>query len=334
MLVVSSGAVGMGSMVLRLEQKSQSIAMQQACASIGQPLLMQAYRSAFLGCGLVIAQILLTRDQFNKRKSFNNLKTTVEKLLKLGTVPIFNENDSISTAEISPVGGGLGGGSEGEGGGEGFGDNDQLSALVASKINADLLVLLSDVDGLHDSDPRINPGAKRISYVKQLGQEHLEAAGGRGSRFASGGMESKLKAVRIAGDAGCPVVLAQGRHERIIGRICRGDDVGTFFEAAQPMRNRQRWIKNADAQGSITVDEGALAAILKKGSLLPRGVISVGGVFQQGAVVLVNDQVKLVTAFNSSELGKISGKRSAEVRAILGENSPEIIARPDDMVIL
>ncbi len=317
-LLVSSGAIGMGSMTLKLTQKSQSIAMRQACASIGQPLLMQAYRNAFLDCGIVTAQILLTRDQFNNRRSFNNLKTTVEKLLKLGVVPIVNENDTVSTEEI----------------GRSFGDNDQLSALVASKISADLLIILSDVDGLYDSDPRNNSEAHRMSYVKKLSSEHLKAAGGRGSRFSSGGMETKLKAVAIAGDAGCPVILAQGRSKQVLRRICGGEDIGTFFEAAQPLKNRQRWIKNADPQGSITVDAGALAAIMKKGSLLPSGVTDIHGVFTRGAVILVNNQIKLISSFDSNELEKILGRHSAEIRKILGKEGPEVIARPEDMVII
>ena len=317
-LIVSSGAIGMGSMALHLEQKSQSVAMQQACASIGQPLLMQAYRNAFLKCGIIIAQILVTRDQFNHRRSFNNLRTSVEKLLKLGAVPIINENDSISTEEI----------------GRSFGDNDQLSAFMASKINAGLLILLSDVDGLYDGNPRHNPQAQRISYVQKLEPKHLEAAGGRGSGFASGGMLTKLRAVSIAGEAGCQVVLAHGRHEQIISKICRGEELGTFFEASLPMKNRPRWIKNAEAQGSITVDSGAMEAMLAKGSLLPKGIVAIDGVFQRGAVVLVNNRIKLITAFDSTELGKIRGRHSYEISKILGEENPDVIARPEDMVIL
>ncbi|MGI9255563.1 MAG: PUA domain-containing protein, partial [Salinispira sp.] len=197
-----------------------------------------------------------------------------------------------------------------------------------------LLIILSDVDGLYDSDPRNNSEAHRMSYVKKLSSEHLKAAGGRGSRFSSGGMETKLKAVAIAGDAGCPVILAHGRSKQVLRRICGGEDIGTFFAAAQPLKNRQRWIKNADPQGSITVDAGALAAIMKKGSLLPSGVTGIHGVFTRGAVILVNNQIKLISSFDSNELEKILGRHSAEIRKILGKEGPEVIARPEDMVIL
>ena len=317
-LIVSSGAIGMGSRALRLAQKSQSIAMRQACASIGQPLLMRAYWQAFLECDIITAQILVTREQFNHRKSFNNLRTSVEKLLKLGAVPIINENDSISTEEI----------------GHSFGDNDQLSAFMASKINADLLILLSDVDGLYDRNPHRSSHAHLISYVEVLEQRHLDAADKRGSAFSSGGMTTKLKAVSIAGEAGCQVVLANGRHEQIITGICRGEERGTLFAAAQPLKNRQRWIKNATAEGSLTIDSGALEAILAKGSLLPRGIIGIEGIFQREAVVMVNNRIKLISSFDSSELEKICGKHSHEIRQILGEDSPDVIARPENMVIL
>lgn len=317
-LIVSSGAIGMGAHSLGLQQRSQDMAMKQACASIGQPLLMQTYREAFSRRGMVVAQILVTRDQFNRRESFNNLKRSVEKLLQLGVIPVINENDSISTEEI----------------GRAFGDNDQLSAYVASKIDAELLIILSDIDGLYDADPRENPDARKLSYIPRLEPRHREAAGGRGSGFSTGGMRTKLKAVDIARDAGCRIVLAQGREADAITRICSGEELGTLFESALPMKQRRRWIKHAEAAGRIEVDEGALAAIREHRSLLPRGIISVDGVFQRGDVVLVNDQIKLVSAFDSGELAKIIGRHSAEIPGILGKGHPDVIARPEDMVVI
>ncbi|AHC13889.1 glutamate 5-kinase [Salinispira pacifica] len=317
-LIVSSGAIGMGAHSLGLQQRSQDMAMKQACASIGQPLLMQTYRDAFSQRGMAVAQILVTRDQFNRRDSFNNLKRSVEKLLQLGVIPVINENDSISTEEI----------------GRAFGDNDQLSAYVASKIDAELLIILSDIDGLYDANPRENPDARKLSYIPRLENHHREAAGGRGSGFSTGGMRTKLKAVDIARDAGCRVVLAQGREEDAVTRICAGENLGSLFESAVPMKQRRRWIKHAEASGRIVVDNGALEAMREHRSLLPRGIISVEGVFQRGDVVLVNDRIKLVTAFDSGELEKIIGRHSAEIPGILGQGHPDVIARPEDMVIL
>ncbi len=317
-LIVSSGAIGMGSGALGLNQRSQSMVMRQACASIGQPLLMQAWRQAFLAKGIITAQILVTRDLFNHRERFNNLKVSIERLLKLNVIPIINENDSICTEEIETI----------------FGDNDQLSAYVTSKTGAELLVILSDVDGLYESNPRYNPEAGKISYVKKLLDSHRQSAVGKGSAFSSGGMETKLKAVEIARDAGSRVVLAHGRTDQVLQRICAGENEGTLFEAAEPLRQRSRWIKNAEAQGCLEVDEGAMKAVLEKRSLLPRGIRSVEGIFHRGAVILVNKKVKLVSGFDSSELEKIMGRHSDEIKGIIGTDAPDVIARPEDMVIL
>jgi glutamate 5-kinase len=317
-LLVSSGAIGMGARALGLTQRSQSVTMRQACASIGQPLLMQSYREAFLAHDLITAQVLVTRDLFNRRGSFNHLKNSVEKLLKLGSIPIINENDSISTEEIS----------------RSFGDNDQLSAHVASKIDAELLILLSDVDGLYDRNPRYHADARFIPYVPELKEEHHLAARGKGSAHSTGGMSTKLKAVEIAGDAGCTVVLAHGRDPGVIERIIGGEEIGTFFGTSEVMKQRIRWIKNAEPAGRLSIDQGALEAILKRHSLLARGIVSVEGVFPRGSVVLVNDKVKLISSLDSTSLEKVIGVHSEEIPRILGSGSPEIIARPEDMYIL
>jgi glutamate 5-kinase len=317
-LLVSSGAIGMGARALGLTQRSQSITMRQACASIGQPLLMQSYREAFLAHNLVTAQVLVTRDLFNHRESFNNLRNSVEKLLKLGAVPIINENDSISTEEI----------------GRAFGDNDQLSAHVASKVDAELLILLSDVEGLYDRNPRQYEDASLIPYVSEVEDRHRDSARGKGSAHSTGGMATKLLAVETARDAGCRVVLAHGRKPDIIRNIIDGKRVGTLFESATAIRQRSRWIKNAEPSGEIIVDDGALDAILNHRSLLPRGIIRVEGVFPRGSVVLVNRRVKLITSFDSGDLLRIIGRHSGEIPGILGEGSPDIIARPEDMYIL
>ncbi|HCO49099.1 MAG TPA: glutamate 5-kinase, partial [Spirochaetaceae bacterium] len=171
---------------------------------------------------------------WDDRAAYLNLRATVETLLEGRVIPVFNENDSVSTAEI----------------GNAFGDNDRLSAYVASKIDAELLVILSDVDSLYDADPRENPNAKRIPYVAELTSEHLAAAGGRGSEFSTGGMKTKLAAVAVARDAGCRVVIAHGREPRVVSRIVAGEALGTLFDAAHALRNRVRWLKNSRPRGT------------------------------------------------------------------------------------
>ncbi len=318
LLMVSSGAIGFGAGELGFTSRVSDIRMRQACAAIGQPLLMDSYRSAFSRHGAIIAQVLLTREVLNNRRSYLNLRNSVEQLLSLGAVPIFNENDSISTEEI----------------GTAFGDNDRLSALVASKIDADLLVLLSDIDGLYDGDPKHNPNARRISRVEQVDERIMSYAGSAGSEFSTGGMETKLKAVRIAAAAGCATVLAHGREEDILARILAGEDIGTLFLSGDKLSNRSRWILNSAPQGSIVVDEGALEALRRNKSLLASGVHRVEGVFEAGEVVQINDAAKAVPAYNSRELEQLIGKHTSEVNRIYGDKRREEIARPEDIVFL
>jgi glutamate 5-kinase len=308
----------MGAGELGITERVTSITLRQACAAMGQPLLMQEYRQAFAERGVKVAQVLLTSDVLANRRSYLNLRNSVEALLGLGVVPILNENDSVSTDEI----------------GSAFGDNDTLSAYIASKIDADLLIILSDIDALYDDDPRKNPNAKPYRTVEKITPEIEGTAGAPGSAFAVGGMQTKIRAVKIAGRAGCNVIIASGREDRIIERILAGEELGTLFLAEPRMSARERWILNSRPSGRIMIDKGALKAIRAKKSLLPSGVMSVEGVFNKGDVILVNDTVKLVTAFNSSELESIMGKHSSEIPGILGSGRKEVIARPEDMVFL
>lgn len=321
-MIVTSGAVGMGARELGLARRATNVEMRQACAAIGQPLLMSEYNKAFGVFGLAVAQVLVTRDVLDNRTSYLNLQHSIENLLDMKVVPVFNENDAISTAEI----------------GNAFGDNDQLSAFIASKTDAELLILLSDIDCLYDADPRKNPSAKPIRYVERLTPEIYEAAGDRGTEFSTGGMKTKIKSVEIARDAGCRVVLAHGRETNVIKRVLAGEDIGTLFEADQPLKNRTRWLKNARAQGTIWVDDGAIAAIRAKNSLLPKGIVKIEGIFDKGSVVMINKDAKIVTAFSSSQLENIKGRHSAEAGALLGAEAGHqgnpVIARPEDTVFL
>jgi glutamate 5-kinase len=308
----------MGAGELGITEKVTSIAMRQACAAIGQPLLMQEYRQAFAACGVKVAQVLLTSDVLAKRRSYLNLRNSVETLLGLGVVPIFNENDSVSTDEI----------------GSAFGDNDTLSAYVASKIDADLLIMLSDIDALYTDDPRKIPDAKPYRTVTEITPEMERMAGAAGSTFGVGGMETKIRAVKIARRAGCDVIIASGREERILERILEGEELGTLFTAEPRMSARERWILNSRPSGRIVIDKGALKAIKASKSLLPSGVKAVEGVFNKGDVITANDSVKLVTSFNNSELESIIGHHSSEIAGILGDGKRDVIARPEDMVFL
>jgi len=323
-IVVTSGAIGMGARELGLAKKASELPMRQACAAIGQIALMDEYRRAFGVFGLTPAQVLVTRDEWDNRSAYLNLRACVEALLEARAVPVFNENDVVSTAEI----------------GNAFGDNDRLSAYIASKVDAELLLILSDVDALYDADPRDNPGARRIAYVRELTPEIMAAAGGKGSEFSTGGMAAKLKAVSIARDAGCKVVIADGRERRVIARILDGEGIGTLFDASHGLKNRERWIKNSKVQGTIAIDEGALAAIRGKRSLLPAGIVAVEGRFERGAVVLVRltrakaGAAKLVTSLSSEELGLALGRKSEELEAVLGRDAPKLVARPEETVFL
>ncbi|MFP4567165.1 MAG: glutamate 5-kinase [Spirochaetaceae bacterium] len=323
-LLVSSGAIGMGARELGLSHKVTTVTMRQACAAIGQPLLMHSYRRAFSSQNMKVAQVLLTREVLDRRRSYVNLRNAVESLLSLGVVPIFNENDSIATEEI----------------GTAFGDNDRLSALVASKIDAELLIMLTDIDALYDSDPRKNPHAKPVRTVEKLTEDIEKMAGAAGSAFATGGMRTKLAACAIAEKAGCQVILAHGREERVLPRLLAGEELGTLFLAGRKLKNRTRWIMNAEPHGVVTIDAGALDAIRKRNSLLPTGITDVDGVFEAGEVVEVRCPgcgevvIKLVSGLNSRDLAQVIGKRSEEIAERLGPGSRDIVARPEDIVFI
>ncbi|MCE1157930.1 MAG: glutamate 5-kinase [Spirochaetia bacterium] len=318
LILVTSGAIGMGARELGITKRLTEVRMRQACAAIGQPILMEEYRKAFGVYGLTAAQLLVTRDAWDDRASYLNLQATIETLLADRVVPVFNENDTLSTAEI----------------GNAFGDNDRLSAYVASKIGADLLIILSDVDYLYDADPRTNPRAKPVPYVRKLTGEQRSFAGDRGSEFSTGGMKTKLAAVEIARDAGCRVVIAHGREQRVIARLLAGEAIGTLFDAEGALKNRIRWLKNSQPKGSITVDEGALAAMKAHKSLLPRGVLAVEGDFGKNSVVLVNRSAKLISSFSSAEIAQIKGERTEKVESILGKGCPHVVARPEEIAFL
>jgi len=326
-VIVSSGAIGMGAGQLsghkdsgkpQLAGRARNVKMRQACAAIGQPLLMAEYRKSFMRYGVTVAQVLLTTDVLNHRKTYLNLRNSIETLLKLSVVPILNENDSVSTDEI----------------GSAFGDNDKLSALVASKIDADLLLMLSDIDALYYKNPRKHADAKPIPTVFEITDEIVRNAGGKGSVHGTGGMKTKIEAAAIASNAGCRIVLADGRLSNVIGRIIAGEEIGTIFMPKRRLSNRARWILNNRAAGTIFIDPGAMKAIRNRKSLLPSGVIRVEGTFQSGAVVMLNDNARAVTSIGSSQLKALAGKHSTEIKKLLGPRQRDVVAIPEDIVVI
>jgi glutamate 5-kinase len=323
-VIISSGAIGMGvgqlseHQEIRTSGKIKDIKMRQACAAIGQPLLMAEYRKSFLRYGVTVAQVLLTAEVLSNRKTYLNLRNSVETLLKLGVLPILNENDSVSTAEIGST----------------FGDNDKLSALVASKIDADLLIMLSDIDALYDKNPRKFVDARPIPTVFEITADIVRSAAGTGTKYGTGGMKTKLEAAKIAANAGCRIVLANGRAPNVIGRILAGEEIGTVFMPRRKLSNRARWILNSAPAGTINIDDGAMRAIRSRKSLLPSGVTSVQGTFKAGSVVMLNDNAKAVTSLDSAQLRALAGKHSTEIRKTLGPKHRDVVAIPEDIVFL
>jgi len=317
-VIITSGAIGMGAGQLKLTEKVQDIKLRQACAAIGQPLLMAEYRKSFARFGVTVAQVLLTAEVLSNRKTYLNLRNSIETLLRLGVVPILNENDSVSTEEIGST----------------FGDNDKLSALVASKIDADLLIMLTDIDALYDKNPREFADARPIPTVHEITADILRSAGGTGTKYGTGGMKTKIEAAKIAANAGCRMVLANGRAKDVISRIIAGEEIGTIFMPKRKLSNRARWILNSSPAGTINIDDGAMKAVRAHKSLLPSGVISIEGTFKAGSVVMLNDNAKAVTSLSSSQLKELAGKHSTEIKKLLGPSHRDVVAIPEDIVFI
>ncbi|MGH7356656.1 MAG: glutamate 5-kinase [Candidatus Rokuibacteriota bacterium] len=324
-VLVSSGAIAAGVARLGLGARHRSIPETQAAAAVGQSALMQHYEVAFKRHGTAVGQVLLTADDISDRARYLNARNTLLALLKLGVLPIVNENDTVAVEEIK------------------VGDNDNLSALVASLIDADLLVLLTDVDGLYTSDPATDPGAEKLDTVEAVTDE-IERLVWKGSGVGSvGGMTTKLQAAQKAAAAGVPMVIASGRVSRVLEGILAGEPVGTYFAPkADRLAARKRWIAfAAPPQGRLTVDGGALEALTLRGkSLLPSGVVGVDGEFASGEVVAVvgaadgREFARGLVNFDAAELRKIRGAKTRDIEARLGYKSFDEVIHRDNLVIL
>jgi glutamate 5-kinase len=320
-VLVTSGAVAAGIAELGIPPKPNDIVFQQASAATGQSVLMAKYRELFREQGLKVAQILLTAEDLSNRASYVHTCNVLEMLLKLDVVPIINENDVTSVDELTPLTKGYR---------VNFSDNDILSVLVANTIRADLVVILSDVNGIYTADPQ-KSGAKVIKTVENVTQELKGALNGK-SRFGRGGIQSKVKAAEIATRCGIPVVVANGRRENVLIDILAGKDIGTYFKPCGHMPAVKRWIAyGASVKGQIYVNEGAKKAIFEGSSLLPVGVTKVVGNFNVGDVVSLVDENNVEFArgnpnYNSWELNTIKGLKIAQVKKELG------IPRPKDVI--
>ncbi len=330
-VLVTSGAVGLGKKKLGLTN-TDGIALKQACASIGQGKLMSLYEDGFDSYGIIAGQILLTEDDFSQRKKYLSLRTTLNRLLEMHAVPIVNQNDTVTVIEldetIEPVQ-------------MCFTDNDKLSALIASELDADLLLILSDVDGLYDSNPKTNSNAKLLKEVKGVTKE-IRALGTDASEGGRGGMKTKLEAARLVTRFGGKVLIANGKIPYVIDEIFNYKEYGTaFIPDDEYLSEKKRWIGYAtNIVGKLIVNNGAKNAILtKESSLLPIGVISVINDFKRGEVVSIRDEndvefARGIANYNSDDCKRIIGNHSKEILKLLGFKNYDALITRDYITIL
>jgi len=321
-LVVSSGAIALARRSLGLTQKRLRLEEKQAAAAVGQIRLAQAWTEMLSAHGLTAAQLLLTLDDTEDRRRYLNARATLETLLGFGCVPVINENDSVATTEIR------------------YGDNDRLAARVAEMVQADQLVLLSDIDGLYTADPKRDPDAAHIPLVETM-TERIEAMGGEPPPgYSSGGMRTKLVAARIATGAGCAMAIALGHVSHPLRALAEGARCTWFLPAPEGRSARKRWIAGTLAPlGRLRVDAGAARALAQGRSLLPAGVRALEGTFEQGDAVEVTGPdgaclARGLAAYNSADAARIIGHRSAEIEPILGWRGRDELIHRDDLVLL
>jgi glutamate 5-kinase len=321
-ILVSSGAIAAGRERLGSPTLPPTVASKQMLAAVGQIQLIRTWERLFSIYGLRIGQMLLTRADLEDRERFLNARDLLQALLENGIIPVINENDAVATAEIK------------------VGDNDNLSALAAILADADLLLLLTDQDGLYTADPRSDPEARLIPAVQRIDEAIHRLAGGSGSGQGTGGMITKIQAARMAVRAGVAVVIAAGARPEVLEDVLAGRSVGTFFPAeSSPLERRKRWLYGAPPSGELRVDSGAAAALTEgKRSLLPRGVTGVSGAFSRGEVVRILDPsggelARGTVRYNSDALGLIAGRHSAEIRTILGYAHGPVAVHRNDLIL-
>jgi len=320
-LVVSSGAIALGRVVLRLPSNTLKLEEAQGAAAVGQIALARAWSETLGRYGIVAGQVLLTLQDTEERRRYLNARSTVSKLLEWRSVPVINENDTVATTEIR------------------YGDNDRLAARVATMMSADLLVLLSDVDGLYDRPPDTNANARLVPVVQRITPEVEAMAGASSSTLARGGMVTKIEAGKIATTAGTHMVIASGRVERPLRAIAQGAACTWFLTPANPITARKKWIAGSlEPRGSLTIDAGAVRALRSGKSLLPAGVVKVEGCFERGDAVVVRgpDGTEIgrgLVAYDAADADTIKGRSSADVPSILGYTGRTEMIHRDDLVL-
>src|SRR5262245_16885622 len=320
-ILVSSGAIAVGRRHLGLETGALRLEEKQAAAATGQIRLAHAYQETLARHHITVAQILLTLDDTEERRRHLNARSTLNTLLKMGAVPVINENDTVATAEIR------------------FGDNDRLAARVAAMISADTLVLLSDIDGLYTADPRKDKSATHIAEITEMTADIESMAGEAPTGYSSGGMVTKLAAARISMSAGCRMAIADGRIMNPLQAILDGGQCSWFVPASEPKTARKRWIAGSlKPAGKIIVDAGALSALKSGRSLLPAGIIRVEGKFERGDAVIVadaagNEVARGLTAYSARDARHIMGHKSREIADLLGYRGRDEMIHRDDLVL-
>jgi glutamate 5-kinase len=320
-LLVSSGAIALGRRQLGLEPGKLRLEESQAAAAVGQIRLAHAWKEVLEHHRLNVAQILLTFTDTEERRRYLNARSTLGTLLKLGSIPVINENDTVATAEIR------------------YGDNDRLAARVAQMISADCLILLSDVDGLYTADPTRDPHATFIGEIRAITPEIERMAGGAASAVGSGGMATKIAAAKIAVGAGCHMCVAPGRELHALSRIESGGRCSWFFPSATPATVRKQWIAGTlKPAGELYVDAGAAVALRGGKSLLPAGITKVVGRFERGDAVIVRDTAGVemargLSAYSSGDAERLRGRKSGEIEALLGFRGRDEVIHRDDLVI-
>jgi glutamate 5-kinase len=322
-LVVSSGAVALGRRRLGLGRRKLDLSEKQAAAAAGQSLLMHAWEEAFDPHGIVAAQVLLTRDDTETRRRWLNARATVETLLALNVVPVINENDTVVTEEIR------------------YGDNDRLAARVAQMIGADLLVLLSDIDGLYTADPRRDRKAEHLPLVTEVTAsiEAMAEGANVGAGVGTGGMQTKIAAARIAGHAGCATLITLGRRPAPLQAVEVGERATLFQSSMTAAAAYKQWIAGSLApQGMVVIDDGAVKALQAGKSLLPAGVRSVEGRFEKGDAVVVRDLsgreiARGLSRYDAGEADKIKGLKSSQIEEALGYSAGATLIHADDLAL-
>jgi len=320
-IVVSSGAIALGRNALKLPKGALKLEDSQAAAAVGQIDLAHAYEDAFRARGIVAAQVLLTLGDTEERKRYLNARNTMTTLLKLGAVPVVNENDTVATSEIR------------------YGDNDRLAARVASMMSAGCLVLLSDVDGFYTAPPGTCADARRLDEVRDITPAIEAMAGDAGSELSRGGMVTKIEAAKIAVSGGTHMVIASGKVRNPLAALAQGSRCTWFLAHSDPVAARKRWIAGTlEPKGAVVVDTGAAVALASGKSLLPAGVTRVEGSFERGDAVVIRNGEGIeigrgLAAYDHSEARRIIGRKSGELQEILGyRGDPELIHR-DDMAL-